>query len=318
MSQVKPTILNHDEFKSFKQQCAGIFNAWHKRHQPILKGIETNTNPKNIIRILSEDLLTHFADLPLLDAYDVYQRLMDYWDETMQDDLYLIVAEGWVEAVKPRGVAENKEKKLKETPDLTIKKKKYKMDLVPPRLLIERYFPEKQANVEKLQIRQDIATQELEDFIEEHGGEDGLLKDVINDKGKVTKKSLIEQLKSIRNEPENDEEYDVLNHCLALLKSENEASKNTKEIKEALDEQVLVHYTTLTESEVKSLVVDDKWFTSIRIAIENEVEHSVQKLTNRTRELEERYALPLPELERQVIGFSAKVEEHLKRMGCSL
>ena len=58
----------------------------------------------------------------------------------MQDDVYLIVADGWVEAAKPRGIIEDKERKLKETPDLTIGRKKYKMDLIPPAFVVARYF----------------------------------------------------------------------------------------------------------------------------------------------------------------------------------
>ncbi len=85
-----------------------------------------------------------------------------------------------------------------------------------------------------------------------------------------------------------------------------------------LDEQVLAHYAKLTEAAIKSLVVEDKWFADIRTAIGSEVERLTQRLAGRVKELEERYARPLPELEREVEVFSAKVEEHLKRMGLSL
>ena len=40
-----------------------------------------------------------------------------------------------------------------------------------------------------------------------------------------------------------------------------------------------------------------------------------QQLARRVKELEERYARPLPELEREVEAFGEKVEGHLKRMG---
>ena len=131
---------------------------------------------------MSEDLLTRFADLPLLDSYDIYQRLMDYWDEPMQDDVDLIAADGWVDAAKPRGIVEDKERKIKETPDLTVKRKKYKMDLVPPALIVARYFVVEQAAIEALQARHETAIRELEEFVEEHAGEEGLLEDIANDK----------------------------------------------------------------------------------------------------------------------------------------
>ena len=58
--------------------------------------------------------------MPLLDEYDVYEQLMTYWHDTMHDDVFLIMNEGWLEAAKPRKTIEDKERKLSETPDLVI------------------------------------------------------------------------------------------------------------------------------------------------------------------------------------------------------
>ena len=97
--------------------------------------------------------------------------------------------------------------------------------------------------------------------------------------------------------------------------AEAKAAKAVKEAQARLDEQVLARYAALTEAEIKTLVVEDKWFTSIRGAIEGEVQRLTQQLAGRVKELEERYARPLPELEREVEVFGVKVEGHLKRMG---
>ena len=163
--QVKAAILGHDEFEPYRERVAAILDGWRESHEPLLKRIESDANPKDVIHILSEDLLARFAALPLLDPYDVYQRLLDYWDETMQDDVYLIVADGWVEAAKPRGIIEDKERKLKETPDLTIGRKKYKMDLIPPAFVVARYFAAEYAALERFQAEQDTAARELEAFV---------------------------------------------------------------------------------------------------------------------------------------------------------
>ena len=314
--QQKAAILGNREFKSYEARVAGIFEAWREAHEPVLKRLEAGANPKEVIRILSEDLLARFADLPLLDPYDVYQRLMDYWDEVMQDDVYLIAADGWTEAARPRGIIEDRERKIKETADLTIKRRKYKMDLIPPELIVARYFADKQAAVEALQAKQEAAARELEEFVEEHTG-DGLLEDAVNDKGKVTKASVTERLKAIRYELESDEERDALKHCRTLIEADAEAGKAVKEAQARLDEQVLARYGVLTEVEIKTLAVEDKWFASIRGAIEGEVQRLTQQLAGRVKELEERYARPLPELEREVEVFGARVEGHLKRMGIS-
>ena len=315
---MKSAILGHSEFKSYEQRVAAVFNAWRKAHEPFLKEIDTGTDPKNVIRTLSEGLLARFADLPLLDVYDVYQRLMDYWDEVMQDDVYLIAEDGWGEAAKPRGIVEDKDKKIKETPDLTIKRRKYKMDLIPPGLIVSRYFADEQAAVEALQAKQETAARELEEFVEEHIGEEGLLDDAVNDKGKVIKSSVTERLKAIRYETESDEERDALKQCRTLIEADAEAAMAIKEAQARLDEQVLARYGALTEAEIKTLAVADKWLTNIGGAIEGEVQRLTQQLAGRVKELDERYARPLPELERAVEVLGDKVEGHLKRMGLSL
>ena len=118
--QAKTTILTHGEFASYRQRVVAVFEAWREEHEPILLGIDVSTVPRKIVKTLSEDLLTRFNDLPLLDRYDVYQKLMDYWDEVMQDDVYLIAAAGWVAAAKPRHIIQNQQ--VKETPTSSSKR----------------------------------------------------------------------------------------------------------------------------------------------------------------------------------------------------
>lgn len=313
--QVKLTILGQDEFKAYAERVRVIFDAWRTTHEPRLKALKINDLPRTVVHALSEDLLARFADLPLLSHYDVYQRLLDYWAEVMQDDVYLIAADGWVEAAKPRGIIEDKQRKIKETPDLTLGRNKYKMDLIPPPLIVARYFPAEQAAIDTLHAKQDTAARELDEFVEEHTGEEGLLEDATNDKGKVTKSGVKDRLKAIESEPESDEERDALTRCLEFIEAEAEAGKAVAEAQAALDEQVLVRYGKLSEAEIKTLVVEDKWFASMRAPIEGELQRLTQRLSGRVKELEERYAQPLPAVERQVEALSGKVEAHLKRMG---
>ena len=79
-----------------------------------LNGFGKDGHPKALIETIAEDLLATFRHAPLLDAYDVYQHLMDYWAETMQDDRYLIAADGWVKGAQPREIVQvkNKDNKL--------------------------------------------------------------------------------------------------------------------------------------------------------------------------------------------------------------
>ena len=316
--QVNAAILGHDEFGAYRKRLASVLDGWRETYEPLLKRIGSDANPKDVIHTLSEDLLGRFAALPLLDPYDVYQRLLDYWDETMQDDVHLIVAEGWVEAAKPRGIIEDKERKLKETPDLTIGRKKYKMDLIPPPLVVARYFAAEHAALEQFQAGQDAAAREVEAFVEEHAGEEGLLADAVNDKGKVTRAGVKDRLKEIQHEPESGEERAALQRCLALIEAESSTGKAVKDAQARLDQRVLARYAMLSDTEIKTLVVEDKWLAAIREAVEGEVQRLTQQLAGRVKELEARYVQPLPELEQEVEAFGAKVEGHLKRMGLSM
>ena len=322
--QVKATILGHGDFKAYRQHVVDVFDAWRRRHTRRLSGIEAGSHPKELIDTLSEDLLASFAELPLLSRYDVYQRLMDYWGETMQDDVYLIATVGWVEAARPRGVVEDKERTIKETPDLTIKRNKYKMDLIPPALVVARYFAAEQAHVEDLQATREAAARDLEEFVEERspsgGGEEGLLAEVINDKGSVTKASVKARLKAVRayDAAESEEEYDALTRCLDLIEAESKAASAVNDARTALDHKVLAHYAVLTEAGIKTLAVEDKWITGIRFAIDGEVRRLTRQFTGRVRELEERYAHRLSDLDRDVAKFRTKVSRHLEQMGLSL
>lgn len=317
-NEVKPAILAHPEFLEFSKKVEKVVAEWRKVHADCLTEINKKTSPKDLIHVLSEDLLARFGKTPLLSRYDAYQRMMDYWAETMQDDVYLVVANGWKEAAKPRGL-DPKDKKGKETPDLVVgsgrKARKYKMDLIPPELIVDRFFADQRATIEKLEAERDAAARELEEFLEENSGEEVALEDTKRDKGKVTKGGVKDRLKEVGKDKEFADERKILKRCLELMDAESEASKAVKEAQEELDAKVLPQYGKLAEKDIINIVVNDKWFASITSAMDGEVQRLTQNLAGRVKQLEERYATPLPELEAEEAELREKVEEHLKKMG---
>jgi type I restriction enzyme M protein len=314
-SQVKATILNHPEFEAFAERTLALYTDWYAAHADTLKGIDPEVKPKALIATLSEDLLHRFTEADLLDRYDIYQILMDYWAETMQDDVYVLVQDGWAAGKTLRELVAKKGEKLKETPDLTLGKKKYKADLIPPGLIVARYFADKQAHIDDLQADLDGISQELESLIEEHSGEEGLLAEAQTDKGSVTKGSVTARLKEIKADPDAEEERAMLEECQKLYDQEAAMKKAVKQATEALDKAVFGQSPKLSEAEVKTLVVEDKWHATLKGAIAAEIERVTQQLANRVKDLEERYAEPLPELVQAVEGLSSRVAEHLQKMG---
>ena len=172
-TDVKSSILAHDEFVAFKGAVTGIFDAWKSRTVPILKAFDQDGQPKQLIHDISEDLLESFRKAPLLDAYDEYQHLMDFWASTMQDDCYLIAADGWV-AETYRVMEEVKTGKKKGE----LKDKGWACDLVPKEYIVARYFATEQAEIDALSAELDAVGAKLTELAEEHGGEEGALKDV--------------------------------------------------------------------------------------------------------------------------------------------
>lgn len=171
--EVKPAILNHPEFSAFKISVTEIFEQWRSTNTPILKSFDKEGHPKELIATIAEDLLTTFRKARLIDAYDVYQHLMDFWAETMQDDCYLIAADGWV--VKTHRVMEEVKSGKKKG---EMKDKGWACDLIPKPYIVSRYFAKEQAELDALQAELDGVNASLEELKEEHGGEEGALKDV--------------------------------------------------------------------------------------------------------------------------------------------
>lgn len=308
-SEVKSTVLSHPEFIEFAKQSLQPFNDWWQAID--LANIKQGERPKAIIHRISEDLLQRYSQAPLLDKYDIYQILMDYWAEAMQDDIYAITQEGWQVGNQLRKLVVAKGEKLKEDPDLTINKVKYKAELIPPALIVARYYAEDQARIDELQAELDTAVSTIADYTEEHGDEEGLLADASNDKGNFNKTSVNARLK----EADDAEEIAALKQLLAYFDTEAAAKKSLKEAQEALDKAVFEHYPTLDEDNIKTLLVEDKWHTTLKGRIEDEIERITAQLANRIKELDERYADPLPQIIDEVEALSQKVQAHLQAMG---
>ncbi|QOY86157.1 type I restriction-modification system subunit M [Paludibaculum fermentans] len=324
IAEVKSAILGHAEFTAFQRRATQVFSGWRKATTPSLTGFRQNGHPKALITTIAEDLLERFRKAPLLDAYDLYQHLMDYWAGTMQDDAYLIAAEGWLKGAQPREIIqiENRDKKLiwPEAHDYLKGRRRFKSDLVPASILVDRYFVAERDAIEALDSQLATLEQQLDEMREENSGEDGLLAEVIEgegDKQKIAPKVVKARLKEIDEDPLYSEERAALEAYTELLEQQAERKARRKAAQEDLDRKIDAKYPKLTEAEIKTLVVDDKWMARLSAAVQGELDRVSQTLTGRIRQLAERYASPLPKLCEEVEALSARVEEHIKRMGAS-
>jgi len=348
--EVRGVVLEHAEFRAYGDRVRWVFDGWRREHVPRLRELAVGDLPKALIRNLSEDLLHRFAGLPLLDRYRVYQCLMDYWDEVMQDDVYLLVTEGWDAGRQIRRAEKGEDPEFSRNHGR--KTHKYVGTLIPTPLLITRFFSEQQASLDRIGAALAAASQDKAEFEEIHTADDGGLSGLEGRNG-VTKGNVDTRVGDLKNAalqaysagtPEfirakaiaktrfgtrpwepgllDQEglfaELDVLHEWLQYYIAESELRQELKSRTDRLHEQVEARYQDLTEIEIWTLVVDDKWVGSVESAIGRVVERLTGGLVDRARVLEKRYARPLPELERRVDDYGAKVEGHLERMGMSV
>ncbi|MHB1360037.1 MAG: type I restriction-modification system subunit M [Rhodocyclaceae bacterium] len=299
---IKPTIYEHPEFVTFINGMHVLFADWRGRTMQTLTSLKPACHPKTVILDLAEDLLAHYIGKPLIDKYAVYQHLMDYWATTMQDDCYLIAADGW-KAETYRIVETNKKGKEVD--------KGWACDLVPKQLIVNRYFAGQQAAIREQESALESIAAQMAEMEEEHGGEDGAFAEL----DKVNKANVTARLKEIKGDKEAKIEAAALTAWLKLCTQEADLKKAVKELDAELDALAYAQYPKLTEADIKVLVVEDKWLAAIAADIHSEMDRISQALTQRVKELAERYETPLPMLTSKVADLSAKVAAHLKKMG---
>ena len=305
---IKQTIFSHPEFVGFSAGMDTLFAEWKIRNTKLLKDLQVGIKPKQTIFKVSEDVLKTYTDKALMDKYDVYQHLMNYWNETMQDDCYLIAVDGWKAELSI----------VRQTKSATI----WDCDLVPKALVIDRYFlPEKRA-IEKLEANKEALAAQITELEEEHGGDDGYFADL----DKVNKANVNLQMKidasQLRKLNKGSEDYKALKEKIAvyetylkLVDNQSALNKKIKDASASLDIKVITRYKTLTEDEIKQLVVDDKWMARIEQSVKTEMERISQRLTQRIKELAERYETPMPKQTAEVAALELKVNAHLEKMG---
>jgi type I restriction enzyme M protein len=313
---IRITIFSHPEFIKYATEMNNVFLLWQSEHEDRLKGIAIGDKPKLLIHELAESLLTTFADKKLIDAYDIYQHLLNYWFAVMQDDVYMLVIEGWQAGNEVEYV-----------------KKDWDGKLIPKVLLTEVYFPKEKKQIEELEAARDTITHELISIEAEHNTEDGLLADAQNEKGKVTKATVQKRLKELQKaakeqplnmaaepaavygEETEEDELTILNKYLALLEKEAAADKEVREAQAKLEKLLLAKYKAVSIDEIKTVVVTKKWMGWLNKDVQNEMDRISQRLANRVKQLAERYEYTLPEVAMEVHKLEEKVNEHLQAMG---
>ncbi len=166
-----------------------IFDKWSSGIKEPLLSITEDTSPKELIRSLGSLVLEEYTDSHFIDRYDVFDCLMNYWNEKLQDDIYAIMAYGY-EAGR-----ETEKGSKKDTFDGV---------LIPREVIEKEYFSTELAVISELSEKQESFSSGMEEMREEESGDEGLLREVLSDKGDISKKSLTARIKEIESRRSSD------------------------------------------------------------------------------------------------------------------
>lgn len=321
--QVAKVIEESEDVKAFTSSVSKSVEDWWSSHRAQLEAIDSQTRPQQLIDDLGDDLLEKFRGRPLISEYSVYEQLMSYWNDTMHDDVTLIVGAGWVEAAQPREARitgyDNKKKPKYERADLVfgtgVKAQRWVTDLIPPALIIDRYLAEEKAEIDSLTTEQERITQELQEYIEEHAVEEGLLWEAVNDDGGIKVGEAKKRLKEAKSEGAEAEEIAALNGVIKLFTAETAAKKEVKDRTQQLNAQALNRYEALSLDETYQLVVEDKWYRAVNFRIAGEVGEVESYLVEQVANLGDRYRDTVHELQGLVRELSEKALHNLEIMG---
>ncbi|MBN2403739.1 MAG: type I restriction-modification system subunit M [Spirochaetes bacterium] len=314
--EIKNTIFHHPEFVSFGKQMETVFNKWKQETTSYLKKLDKGLHPKQEVQKISENILKAYENKALTDKYDIYQHYMNYWAETMQDDFYELSDDGW----KAGNELKRLEKKIKKGEKEVVKEiagiEGLEGRLIPPSLIIQEYFAKEQTAIDSLQSEMETVIAKMEEIREEQGGEDGLLANAMDDKQKISRKNLQAAIKELgKRDDDNAEEWDALETYRWLMDEEADKKIKLKEALNELESLIIQQYPKLAIDEIKTIVVEKKWMQSIEGRIRTEMDNISHRLTQRIKELAERYESPLPKIVEEVGELSEKVDKHLKDMG---
>ena len=308
----RDTIMANSDFCRQTFLFIRSYTEWCNRHRATLYDLTTGFAPKRLIEALSDSLLATFKhDESLVDAYDVYDCLMNYWSETMQDDCYLIAANGWkAELYTPQSTAKKKDAKPKEKKAST--PEDVACDLLPVSIVVDEYFAKEKRLISASEELLNDKENQLNELLEEHADE-AFDEDNFAD-NKLTDSNIKKRIKTLDKKSDADE-IAVLMQYLKLKEDISLTKKTLKTLKYNLLTALMVKYADLTEDDIKRLVIEKKWFAALSARLDSEMQRIGQQLTSKVSALAERYAQTLPEIDAAIADLEAKVAAHLKQMG---
>lgn len=298
---LRRVILEHPDVRAFKNLLESVLLNWKNAVRDELWGLGVGCNPNQVLSSISEGLIGCFKDVPLVDGYSMYQYLMDYWQSTMQDDIYFIAEEGW-NAI-PYRIQETKKGKSID--------KGWACDLVPKELVINHFFKAESDTLQDLEAKLTALEEEIAGIEVEQNQEGGVFFSL----DKVNKAAVTRLLKELKGLSETESEIRLVNQYLSLVGLLASLKTQIKEKAAEIDQLALSKYKVLDSEKIKEIVINTKWMDTINRSLSLELRSVITVFSTRMSELQERYEATVSEIQLVVKSFESKLSEHLIKMG---
>lgn len=309
---MKEVINAHPDFHKQHEELFESYTDWSQLWLPRFNELRPDSfYPKVMIEEMGNSVLEKFTYSKLVDMYDVYDQLMNYCAETLQDDLYLIESDGWKvqtyvpqpTETKKKGAEDTKPKKEKEAKTVN----DLACDLLPVDYVVDEYFSTEKEKINFIEKKILNAEASLNELIEEYS--DSYLDAANFTDNKLNKGNVQKKLKTVVGEEAKIlKEYINRSNIIAGYK------KQLKDENTDLLSLVLKKYTSLTEDEIRELVTN-KWLAAFGNKLVNEIQQISHSVNSKLINLKERYEQTLPEINQEVDKLETKVLKHLEKMG---
>lgn len=295
-AEIPPLLEASDSAAKVRAGLADFFSKWAAFARSSIMQ-ELARKPKTTIELLGTAMLKDSGSVSaVIDPYDVYGALMDYINETMRDDLYILNSDGWLAGRET--VVTKKTKTSKEWDGL----------LIPKTLVSNRYFPNRVEAVKAAVEVAEAASAQFDQFIEtetERGEDSDIMEADGDDWNVMPDKELKKKLKA----------SETVRQYFALKKAKSDAAALERAEEKKLDAATEAKFAELSEAEIQTLLFDDKWFATLQVSIMGLFDSALRKFATGLADLALRYGETLSELESKVAKSQNDVHAVLREMG---
>jgi type I restriction enzyme M protein len=323
-ADIATAIENDPSYQTQGKAFSEMLNDWRNSVQPQMMSVCKGARPKELIANWSETLLMKaISHRGLVDPYEVYDVLLNYWADVMQDDCYMVANDGWtypeVKAVKRKETTNKKTNKteVKETACLY---DEIVCDLLPVNIMLSEFFTTETDEIADLQ-NQIEGKQSVMDAIVEQNTDAFIFGDDESNDDSEIKVKVADVKKAIKNAKNNsipEADVKVWKQWLTLSNEMDELYMLLKQKRSDLTDAVVEKYATLSENDIKTLVVERKWLDNVLNSCNALMQTVTHSIANDTTALVERYKDTLVSLDDDVAKYEAEVNDYLKEMGFEL